>query len=81
MTTRVQRWGNSLALRIPKAVADELRLSENSDVKLSLQEGSLVISPSRRKRYSFDELVAGITPENRHDETDWSAPVGREIVS
>lgn len=80
MTTRVQRWGNSLALRIPKAIAEELRLAENSDVELSLQEGSLIVSPPRRKRYKLDELVAGVTPENRHKEMDWGVDIGREVV-
>lgn len=80
MTTRVQRWGNSLALRIPKAVAEELRLSENSDVELHLQEGSLVISPPRRKRYSLESLLEQVTPENLHKETDWGPDVGNEII-
>ena len=59
MTARVQRWDNSLAVRIPKAAADALHFGENTDVDLDMQEGSLVIRPVRRRRNSLDEPLAG----------------------
>ena len=78
---RVQMWGNSLSVRIPKALAEELRLRPNSEVELSLESSKLVIRPVARSRpvYDLDELVSQITPENVHGETDWGPPVGKEV--
>ncbi len=78
MSTRVTRWGNSLAIRIPSAYARELHLDEGAEVELSVTEGRLVITPAPPQAYNLAELVAGITPENRHGETDWGGPVGDE---
>jgi len=77
MTTQVSRWGNSLGVRLPKAVAGEVQLGEGDTVQLSVDNGAIVIRPSRR-RYSLDELVGRITPKNRHDESDWGGPLGDE---
>ena len=77
MTTQVAKWGNSLALRLPKSVAVEARVSEGDDVEVTVKDGTIVISPARR-RYRIEELVKGITVKNRHPETDWGPPVGRE---
>jgi antitoxin MazE len=79
VSTRVTRWGNSLAVRIPRAWARELHLDEGAEVELSITEGRLVITPAPSPAYSLAELVAGITPENRHEETDWGKPVGGEV--
>lgn len=79
MTTDVSRWGNSLAIRIPKALADQLRLAEGDPVSVEAgDDGSLVIRPARA-RYRLEELVGRITRRNRHPETTWRAPVGREV--
>jgi len=82
MTTRVQKWGNSLALRIPKAFADETRLQDDSLVELTLENGRLVIVPMRPVRpateESLDELLALVTDENVHVEVDWRPTVGNE---
>jgi antitoxin MazE len=75
--TQLARWGNSLALRLPKSVAREARLDEGDTVDVSVRNGAIVIRPSRPS-YSLEELVAKITPRNRHDESDWGAPVGDE---
>ena len=79
MRAKVQKWGNSLAVRIPKPVALEVGLRADADVEMSVQQGSLVLAPTRRE-YSLEELVKGITPQNRHEETDFGPPVGREIL-
>lgn len=76
MDAKVQKWGNSLALRIPKAYADQIGLYSNSPVKISVQDDRLVIEPVRRP--SLAELLADITPEKLHDETDWGTAVGNE---
>ena len=77
-TTRVSRWGNSLGVRLSKAVAREAQLDEGDTVDVCVDNGSIVIRPSR-PRYSLDELVRHITPKNRHDERDWGGPVGDEV--
>ncbi len=76
-TTQISKWGNSLGLRLPKSVAREAELDEGDTVDVSVRNGAIVIQPSRR-RYSLQQLVAKITPRNRHDEVDWGAPAGRE---
>ncbi|HZR99621.1 MAG TPA: AbrB/MazE/SpoVT family DNA-binding domain-containing protein [Chloroflexota bacterium] len=68
MQTHIRKWGNSLALRIPHAFAQEAQLEEGTPVELVLSDGQLVVRPLRRP-YRLADLVAGITPENRHEET------------
>jgi antitoxin MazE len=77
--TKVQKWGNSLGLRIPKSFAEEAGVEEGSAVDLTIERGSLVIRPGRR-RYSFRSLVRGITEENLHEPIDDGGPVGRELL-
>ncbi|MEC4986789.1 MAG: AbrB/MazE/SpoVT family DNA-binding domain-containing protein [Oscillatoria sp. PMC 1076.18] len=79
MAITVGKWGNSLAIRIPENIAQEINLGDGSEVNLSIVEGNLVIEPKKRKRYSLDELVEGITPENLHAEVDSGVAVGNEV--
>jgi antitoxin MazE len=76
---KIQKWGNSLGLRIPKALAANIVVSEGADVDLSIEDGRLIVSPQQRKPISIDELVEGITDENLHSETDTGSVVGREV--
>ncbi len=76
-TTQLSKWGNSLGLRLPKSVAREVQLDEGDTVQVSVDNGTIVIRPSR-PRYSLDELVRRITPKNRHGESDWGGPLGDE---
>ncbi len=78
MTTQIAKWGNSLGLRLPKSVALEAQIDEGDSVDVSVQDGAIVIRPSR-PTYTLDQLVARITPRNRHAESDWGTPVGREV--
>jgi antitoxin MazE len=77
MTTQVAKWGNSLGLRLPKAIALEAGLEAGDPVEVSVKGGAIVIRPSR-PTYTLEQLVAKITPRNRHDESDWGAPAGGE---
>ena len=78
-TTQVAKWGNSLAVRIPKAVADSAELREGDPVDVGVnKDGALVVKPARRK-YRLRVLVSQITARNQHKETDWGKPVGREL--
>jgi antitoxin MazE len=76
-TTQIAKWGNSLGLRLPKSVALEAEVDEGDTVDVSVKNGAIVIRPSR-PTYSLGALVAKITSRNRHDESDWGAPVGHE---
>jgi antitoxin MazE len=76
--TQVSKWGNSLAVRIPRAIAKEARLAEGDRLTLNLAtDGSIVLRSTRRK-YELGQLVSRITTKNRHSETDWGPPAGRE---
>ena len=74
---RVTRWGNSLAVRIPKALAEQTQIEAGSEVELSVADGALTIR-RRAPTYRLEELLARVTPENRHDEVDWGEPQGKE---
>jgi antitoxin MazE len=77
---RVKRWGNSLALRIPKAFVEQTQIHDDSVVDLSLEGSSIVVRPVTRNRRSLDELLAGITDDNLHAEVDFGPPVGKELL-
>jgi antitoxin MazE len=79
MKTRVQKWGNSLALRIPKSFAAEAGLRANGDVELSLVEGALVVRPATPKPLALDELLRGVTDDNLPTEWDTGPGVGKEV--
>ena len=78
METRVQKWGNSLALRIPKAFADQIGIEPDSAVDISLVDGELIISPVITPKIILDELLADVTQENLHGEVDTGPSVGHE---
>ena len=78
MITKVQKWGNSLAVRIPRSVAQDTHLSSGNAVDVAVQDGHIVIAPTRRTRFHLDELLKGVTALNRHAEFDTGAAVGRE---
>lgn len=78
MRTRIQKWGNSLALRIPRAFAEESDLQEDSAVDLTVRNGKLVVVPIRDSAVTLEELVSQITPENRHGEVSTGDAVGNE---
>jgi antitoxin MazE len=74
----VSKWGNSLAVRIPLALAKQANIGEGDSVILAPdRNGGIVLRPARRE-YELSDLVAGITPKNRHHETCWGPPRGEE---
>ncbi len=79
MRLRIQKWGNSLALRIPKPFAEEVRVHQGSMVEVALVEGKLVVSPVDRETSSLEELLAGVSRGNLPASVDYGPPVGREI--
>jgi len=79
METRVQKWGNSLALRIPKHLADEAGLKDNSPVELLLRDKKVVIVPVVKPALSLEVLLTQVTDENHHREVDTGPVVGGEV--
>ncbi len=79
MRTRVQKWGNSLAVRIPKCFAEEAGLRDRLTVEISLAKGKLVVAPVADKRkFTLKRLLSQITPDNVHGEITTGEAVGRE---
>jgi antitoxin MazE len=78
MRTRVQKWGNSLAVRIPKAFAEGAGLRAAAEVELTLQEGRLQVV-GVRPRWTLQELLSRVSKRNLHAEVDAGPRVGREI--
>jgi len=75
---QVQKWGNSLALRIPKSFARETGIDQGTAVDISLEEGEIVIRPLTEPAYSLDDLLSKVTKQNIHKEVDTGPPQGRE---
>ena len=78
MKTRVQKWGNSLALRIPKSFATEVGLQKESSVEVSLTDGKLVVAPLSQPKPTLKQLLAKITKDNLHSEVETGPAVGNE---
>ncbi|MBI2263964.1 MAG: AbrB/MazE/SpoVT family DNA-binding domain-containing protein [Armatimonadetes bacterium] len=78
MKTRVQKWGNSLALRIPKFFAAEVGLQQDSPVDMSLVGGKLVVVPTVKPKLTLRQLLAQVTEDNLHNEVETGPPVGSE---
>ncbi|HSY51727.1 MAG TPA: AbrB/MazE/SpoVT family DNA-binding domain-containing protein [Thermoanaerobaculia bacterium] len=79
MKTRIQKWGNSLALRIPKALAEESNLREESAVQVTVRAGERLVIAIEEPPLCLEDLVAKITPRNRHSEVETGKAVGNEV--
>ena len=79
MLTKVKKWGNSLALRIPRSLAADARIENDSLVEVSLVDGQIVVKPLMSSKWTLDQLLAGVTQENIHREIDTGNPVGNEV--
>ena len=79
MKTRIQKWGNSLALRIPKSFAEETHLEQGTIVEVSLHEGTLRVTPLSQPPLTLEELLQQVTPQNLHHEVDTGPAVGGEV--
>ncbi|MFN9685599.1 MAG: AbrB/MazE/SpoVT family DNA-binding domain-containing protein, partial [Cyanobacteriota bacterium] len=78
MQTKVQKWGNSLGVRIPRGLAEEVGLGAGTEVSLIAKDGELILRPSAQSRFRLVELLAGVTPENIHVSVDTGDAVGSE---
>jgi antitoxin MazE len=79
MKTQVQKWGNSLALRIPKTLAAESNIEEGSAVNLSFVEGRIIVETIFEPTYTLDDLLARVAKQNVHAEIDTGVPVCKEV--
>jgi antitoxin MazE len=79
MRVTIKKWGNSASVRIPAAImaAAKVRLEQSVDVRED--KGRIIIEPIRPPKFDLNDLVAQITDENRHDETDFGNPIGKEV--
>jgi antitoxin MazE len=78
MRTQIQKWGNSLAVRIPKAFASDLGLDQDSTIELILEEGCLILKPTTLPTYELSNLLSKVTEDNCHGEYDFGDPTGSE---
>ncbi|MCP4610382.1 MAG: AbrB/MazE/SpoVT family DNA-binding domain-containing protein [Planctomycetes bacterium] len=79
MQSRVQKWGNSLALRIPKSFAQEVGIERDAPVDVSLENGKLVIEPISKPALTLEQLLSQVTEDNIHHEVDTGPVMGEEI--
>jgi len=80
MTTIVQKWGNSLALRIPSSLAKDIHLHQGSVVEVAVVDGKMVLKPKGERKFSLAQMLRGITNSNRHSEQDWGEDIGQESL-
>lgn len=78
--SRVQlvKWGNSHAVRLPKAVLQKAEIREGDELEVRVEKGRIALQPAA-PRPTLSDLVARITPKNLHHELDWGKPIGREV--
>jgi antitoxin MazE len=79
-TVKVQvvKWGNSHAVRLPKVVLEQAEMRDGDQLEIRVEKGRIALEPATPK-LTLRDLVARITPKNRHGEQDWGKPVGREV--
>jgi len=80
MTAKVQKWGNSLALRLPKALVNEFRLEQGSTVELRVLNGKLIVEPQRPPQYRLEDLLKKVSKRNLHAEIKTGRPVAKEAL-
>ncbi len=79
MLTKIQKWGNSFAIRIPKAFASEVRIEKDSVIELSLIDNQIIVKPVNIPKYSLKQLLSGVTKNNIHSETGTGEACGNEV--
>lgn len=79
MQAQVEKTEKGLAILIPDELIHGTQVKAGSTVDLTLVDDKIVIAPIRRSKYTIEELLAGVTDDNIHGETDWGPPVGKEV--
>ena len=78
MTAAIAKWGNSLAVRIPQAIAEQAQIQAGSEINIDIIDGKIVLTPHQRKKYTLDELLDGMTSKHLHAEISTGVSVGNE---
>lgn len=80
-TQSLQKWGNSVGIRVPKKVVEQAHLKIGEELSLSIQGNSIVLTPMKRARRKFklEDILKGVTPKDVGGEIDWGKPLGKEI--
>ena len=79
MQTKVQKWGNSLAIRIPSAFVAEIGFGKDAEIEMNIVDGKLIVTPTLKQQFSLAALLSAIDENNIHHETDTGVPQGSEI--
>ncbi len=79
MKTQLAKWGNSMAVRIPKAMAEAARLRPGDHLEMAVEDSGALRIRKKKGKQKLSQLVRGITPENLHRESDWGGPAGKEL--
>ena len=79
MVLKLTKWGNSLGIRIPKNVIEQIKLQEGDELDISTEANKLILTPKIKKKYSLEELLEGMGEEHLHSEIDWGNPEGAEL--
>ncbi len=80
MLTTIQKWGNSLALRIPKSFALETQINNGTEVEIKIKDKQLVITPVSKEKYNLDSFLLEMTSSNVHKEIDFGDSKGKELL-
>jgi len=80
MKAKIQKWGNSLAVRVPKSIAEEAGVKSNDILEMNVEDGKIVLLPQVARVYNLDDLLEAITDENLHSVVETGEPVGRETL-
>ncbi len=79
MTAAIAKWGNSLAIRIPQSIAEQVQIQAGSEISIDIIDGKIILTPYRRKKYTLDELLEGMTSDHLHAEISTGISVGNEV--
>ncbi|MGL6341359.1 MAG: AbrB/MazE/SpoVT family DNA-binding domain-containing protein [Waterburya sp.] len=77
MSIKIAKWGNSLGIRIPKQIVEQIQLTEGMELEITREDNKLILTP-RTKQYTLKELLEGMSEHHLHSEIDWGEPVGKE---
>lgn len=78
MSTKLQKWGNSIGVRLSKEVVKKVGFKDGKSVSVKTIGKSVIITPFKKEE-TLDDLLSKVTPLNIHEEIDWGPPVGNEI--
>jgi len=80
MKTKARKWGNSLAVRVPKGIAEQAGVTVDDTLDIEVADsGAIVLKPHRGRKYRLNDLLKGMTKENMHAAVDFGPPIGREV--